>query len=166
MSFRKPLGRYDEMRCQRREVGRSVNDKQLRDHSRTLGVRSDASVDDINAAFRRLSKDAPPDAGGSLDRFTELQIARRALLDANETESQPHVYLGTDGARPGASSSSAVSREPVWLKGAMAALIIGAGSAIVGIALVNQQVLAIGVLTAVVVGFVVTAVQWITRTRS
>jgi hypothetical protein len=48
----------------------------------------------------------------------------------------------------------------------MAALIIGAGSAVVGIALVNQQILAIGLLTAVIVGIVVTAVQWIMRTRS
>jgi hypothetical protein len=166
MSFRVPLGRYDEMRRQRREVERSVNDKQLRDHSRTLGVRPDASVHDINAAFRRLSKDAHPDAGGSLDRFTELQIARSALLDANETDSEPLVYLGTDGARPGESSSSPVSREPVWLKGAVAALIIGAGSAVVGIALVNQQILGLGVLAAVIVGIVVTAVQWIMRTRS
>lgn len=166
MSFRAPVGRYDEMRCQRREVGRSVNDKQLRDHSRTLGVRSDASDHDINAAFRRLSKDAHPDAGGSLDQFTELQIARSALLNANETDPEPVVYLGTEGARPGASSSSPVSREPVWLKGAVATLIIGAGSAAVGIALVNQQILGIGVLVAVIVGIVVTTVQWAKRTRA
>ena len=166
MSFRVPSGSYDEMRCQRREVGHSVNDKQLRDHSRILGVRSNASVDDINAAFRRLSKDAHPDAGGSLDRFTELQIARSALLDANEAESEPLVYVGTDGARPGVPSHSPVSVEPLWLKGAMAALIVGAGSAIAGIALVNQQILLIGVLTAVIVAIVVTAVQWVMRSRS
>jgi len=166
MSCCVPLRRYDETRRQRREVARSVNGKQLRDHSRILGVRSNASVDDINAAFRRLSKDAHPDAGGSLDQFTELQIARNALLDANGTDSEPHVYVGTDGARPGVSSSSAVSRDPLWLKGAMAALIIGAASTIAGIALVDQQILAVGVVTAIIVGLVVTAAQWIIRTWS
>jgi len=143
-----------------------VNDKQLRDHSRTLGVRSDASVGDINAAFRRLSKNAHPDAGGSLDQFTELQIARSALLDANGAESEPRVYMGTDGARPGASSSSVDSRDPLWVRGAMAALIVGAASTIASIAMVDQQILALGALTAVIVGLVVTAAQWIMRTWS
>lgn len=42
----------------------------------TLGVRADASEDDINAAYRKLAKDAHPDVGGSPEVMAALTAAR------------------------------------------------------------------------------------------
>lgn len=48
-----------------------------------LGVKPNATLDDVEDAFRRLAKDAHPDVGGSHDRMARLTearaIARRAL---------------------------------------------------------------------------------------
>lgn len=49
-----------------------------------LGVEPTASADDVAAAFRRLSKTAHPDNGGSHDEMAQLTEARAAALKALE----------------------------------------------------------------------------------
>lgn len=47
----------------------------------TLGVGKDATEADIKKAYRKKAKSEHPDAGGSAERFNELQTAHRILLD-------------------------------------------------------------------------------------
>lgn len=49
-----------------------------------LGVSVDASIDEIRAAFRRLAKKHHPDAGGSVERFQEIELAVRVLTDQEQ----------------------------------------------------------------------------------
>lgn len=44
-----------------------------------LGVEPDATTDQINAAYRRLAKNAHPDAGGDVDEFVKLSRAVNVL---------------------------------------------------------------------------------------
>lgn len=46
----------------------------------TLGVRADATEDEINAAFRDLARKAHPDTGGSTEAMTRLAAARDQAL--------------------------------------------------------------------------------------
>lgn len=48
---------------------------------KTLGIRPDATPEEINAAFRAKAKTAHPDAGGSTDAMTKLTAARDAALE-------------------------------------------------------------------------------------
>ncbi len=47
-----------------------------------LGVRPDATRDEVEAAYRRLAKAAHPDAGGSAEAFRELAEAYRQAKEA------------------------------------------------------------------------------------
>ncbi|MRR12077.1 J domain-containing protein [bacterium] len=51
------------------------------DHYRLLQVRRDASPEVISAAYRRLMKDAHPDAGGDPERARRLNHAYEVLSD-------------------------------------------------------------------------------------
>ena len=49
----------------------------------TLGVRSDATTDEIKLAYRRLASQHHPDKGGDKNRFQEIQKAYDTLGDTN-----------------------------------------------------------------------------------
>ena len=49
-----------------------------------LGVKKDASADDIKKAFRRLARKHHPDAGGSEEKFKEINEAYEVLSDAEK----------------------------------------------------------------------------------
>lgn len=51
------------------------------DHYATLGVATDASVDDIKRAYRRAARHAHPDRGGSHERMQALNEAKDVLTD-------------------------------------------------------------------------------------
>jgi hypothetical protein len=46
----------------------------------TLGIKPTATVDEVKAAFRRLSREAHPDAGGNADDFIKLREAYERAL--------------------------------------------------------------------------------------
>ena len=52
-----------------------------KDYYEILGVKKDASADEIKKAFRRLARKHHPDAGGSEERFKELNEAYEVLSD-------------------------------------------------------------------------------------
>ena len=52
-----------------------------KDYYDILGVKRDASADDIKKAFRRLARKHHPDTGGSEDKFKELNEAYEVLSD-------------------------------------------------------------------------------------
>jgi molecular chaperone DnaJ len=56
-----------------------------------LGVKKDASADEIKKAFRRLARKHHPDAGGSEEKFKELNEAYEVLSDS-EKRSQYDQY--------------------------------------------------------------------------
>ena len=47
----------------------------------TLGVKKDASIDDIKKAFRRLARKHHPDAGGDEEKFKDINEAYEVLGD-------------------------------------------------------------------------------------
>jgi len=55
-----------------------------RDYYDILGVKRDASADDIKKAFRRLARKHHPDTGGSEDKFKELNEAYEVLSDTEK----------------------------------------------------------------------------------
>ncbi len=55
-----------------------------KDYYDILGVKKDASEDDIKKAFRRLARKHHPDAGGSEDKFKEINEAYEVLSDAEK----------------------------------------------------------------------------------
>lgn len=73
----------------------------------TLGVKKDASVDDIKKAFRRLARKHHPDAGGDEEKFKEINEAYEVLSDPEKRTQydQYGQYFGGQvppGAGPGA----------------------------------------------------------------
>lgn len=54
----------------------------------TLGIRADATVDEIEFAFRRLARKAHPDKGGSHEAMAELTAARTQALETAREVSQ------------------------------------------------------------------------------
>ncbi len=65
-----------------------------------LGVKKDASADEVKKAFRRLARKHHPDAGGSEEKFKELNEAHEVLSDPEKRQQydQYGAYFG--GAAP------------------------------------------------------------------
>ena len=57
----------------------------------TLGIKKDASADEVKKAFRRLARKHHPDAGGDEEKFKEINEAYEVLSDA-EKRSQYDQY--------------------------------------------------------------------------
>ncbi len=77
-----------------------------------LGVKKDASEDDIKRAFRRLARKHHPDAGGSEEKFKEINGAYEVLSDAEKRKQydQYGQYFGGQvppGWQPGAGAPGA-----------------------------------------------------------
>ncbi len=51
-----------------------------------LGVKKDASTDEVKKAFRRLARKHHPDAGGSEEKFKEINEAYEVLSDAEKRQ--------------------------------------------------------------------------------
>ncbi len=74
-----------------------------------LGVKKDASADEIKKAFRRLARKHHPDAGGTEEKFKEINEAYEVLSDAEKREQYDqygayfggHVPPGAGGPGPG-----------------------------------------------------------------
>ena len=80
-----------------------------KDYYEILGVKKDASADDIKKAFRRLARKHHPDAGGSEEKFKEINEAYEVLSDSEKREQydQYGQYFGGNvppgaGGGPGA----------------------------------------------------------------
>ncbi|MDP2183730.1 MAG: molecular chaperone DnaJ, partial [Actinomycetota bacterium] len=73
-----------------------------------LGVKKGASADDIKKAFRRLARKHHPDAGGSEEKFKEINEAYEVLSDAEKRQQydQYGQYFGGN-APPGAGAPGA-----------------------------------------------------------
>ncbi len=82
-----------------------------------LGVKKDASEDDIKRAFRRLARKHHPDAGGSEEKFKEINEAYEVLSDAEKRKQydQYGQYFGGQvppGYQPGAGGFGGAGRGP------------------------------------------------------
>ena len=51
-----------------------------------LGVKADASSNDMKAAYRRRAKDTHPDVGGSTQEFNDVKLAHSVLSDPDRRE--------------------------------------------------------------------------------
>ncbi len=58
----------------------------MRDLYQVLGVKRGAAQEDIQRAYRRKAKTSHPDAGGSVEAFSELAMAYGVLSDPNRRE--------------------------------------------------------------------------------
>jgi molecular chaperone DnaJ len=69
-----------------------------------LGVSKTASADDIKKAFRRLSRKHHPDAGGTEEKFKELNEAYQVLSDPEKRSQYDQFgqYFGGNAPPPGA----------------------------------------------------------------
>lgn len=67
------------------------------DYYKTLGVPRDASADEIKKAFRKLAREHHPDAGGSEEKFKEINEAYEVLSD--EKKRQVYDQFGSAGGK-------------------------------------------------------------------
>lgn len=79
-----------------------------KDYYDILGVKRDASADEIKKAFRRLARKHHPDTGGSEEKFKELGEAYEVLSDAEKRKQydQYGQYFGGN-APPGTGGAGA-----------------------------------------------------------
>lgn len=70
-----------------------------RDYYEVLGVPKNASADEVKKAFRRLARKHHPDAGGSEEKFKEINQAYEVLSDAEKREQYDQYgrYFGASG---------------------------------------------------------------------
>lgn len=77
-----------------------------RDYYDILGIKKDASADEVKKAFRRLARKHHPDAGGDEEKFKEINEAYEVLSDAEKRAQydQYGQYYGgmPPGGAPGA----------------------------------------------------------------
>ena len=81
-----------------------------KDYYQILGVPRDASVTAIKRAFRRLTRDRPPEADASSDVPAELTAAYETLTDTARRQSYDQVLRGQE--RPGPVGWSSLRRPP------------------------------------------------------
>ena len=62
--------------------GADVADAAAANHYDTLGLKHDASTDDVKRAYRRLAMEHHPDKGGTASKFNEINEAYAVLSDA------------------------------------------------------------------------------------
>jgi len=124
-----------------------VRNASLRDQYRRFGLRPNASVDQINAAFRTLSKDAHPDAGGSVAEFESLQKTRKLLLAAAEITIDLREEQAAEERDP----------RPVWLPGAFVGLPLGVAVGLTGLLTLNRPLAILGLVAGAAACIVITA---------
>jgi len=75
----------------------------------TLGVKKDASADDIKRAFRKLARKYHPDAGGDEEKFKQVNEAYEVLSDTEKRKQYDEYgqYFGPNGPGPGYGPGSA-----------------------------------------------------------
>ncbi len=68
----------------------------------TLGVKKDASADEIKRAFRKLARKYHPDAGGDEEKFKQVNEAYEVLSDADKRKQYDEYgqYFGPNGPGP------------------------------------------------------------------
>jgi len=80
-----------------------------KDYYKTLGVKRDASSDDIRKAYRRLARKYHPDLNPgdktSEERFKEIQEANDILSDAKKRKMYDQVGFYSEQGFPGAGAS-------------------------------------------------------------
>ncbi len=112
-----------------------------------LDLGRSADVDDINAAFREASKTAHPDAGGSPDRFAELQRSRAILLERARASRSGRVRA-TDRHRR--------DQPAPWLYGLAAALVTIVVIGAAALVLLDSGLIAVAVTSGLAVWLTVT----------
>lgn len=70
-----------------------------------LGVKKDASADEIKKAFRRLARKHHPDAGGDEEKFKEINQAYEVLSDAEKRQQYDQYGQYFSGGAPGAGAA-------------------------------------------------------------
>jgi molecular chaperone DnaJ len=80
----------------------------------TLGVKKDASADEIKKAFRRLARKHHPDAGGEEEKFKEINEAYEVLSDSEKRSQydQYGQYFAGGGTPPGYGGGGGGGRGP------------------------------------------------------
>ena len=74
-----------------------------RDYYEVLGVKKDASADEIKKSFRRAAIEHHPDRGGSEDKFKEINEAYEVLKDTEKRKRYDqfgHAGVGGNGGNP------------------------------------------------------------------
>jgi curved DNA-binding protein len=75
-----------------------------KDYYKVLGVKKDASTDEIKKAFKRLARKHHPDAGGDEARFKDISEAYEVLSDAGKRkEYDDYLRFGAYGGAAGSS---------------------------------------------------------------
>lgn len=137
----------------------------LRDSYRHLQLKQGASADEVHAAFRKLSKRAHPDAGGSTERFEALAKARDSVLTALSDE----PLVGPTASQPKAPPSTQEHHEPetgpmsLLTPATIAAFPIAIVGGLIGLVQVNRNIIVGSFFTAWLIFVVATTATGLVR---
>ncbi|NNC78678.1 MAG: J domain-containing protein [Acidimicrobiales bacterium] len=150
-------GPYRAEQCHDRAGAMAQRAPTLRAAYERFALPPSATPEDVQLAFRRLSKHVHPDAGGTPDEFDELRRQREQLLRAAGDRRYREGVLRSEQRPPSSPCDEvAIRATRPFVPGMYPALVIATITGLAGLATADRARIYSGLLAAVVVWLVIT----------